>query len=166
MRSMASRYNVCSLLRHVSPPAKSRATNTATHYAFWQRPQRSMASVVTPPVTQDATSSRGPTAMVFMNMGGPSTTAEVGTFLSRLFVWTFLNPIRHSSTFLVLIKSTGRWRSDSTWSPTGLPWPSYFPSPNAQDSETICRHWWWISYTQMVGISIRRNVQNIGCGVT
>lgn len=39
-----------------------------------------------PPVTQDATGSRGPTAMVFLNMGGPSTTAEVGDFLSRLFV--------------------------------------------------------------------------------
>lgn len=38
------------------------------------------------PVTQDATSSRGPTAMVFLNMGGPSTTDEVGDFLSRLFV--------------------------------------------------------------------------------
>lgn len=48
-------------------------------------PQRSMATVV-PPVTQDATGSKGPTAMVFMNMGGPSTTDEVGDFLSRLFV--------------------------------------------------------------------------------
>ena len=38
-----------------------------------------MATVV-PPVTQDATSSKGPTAMVFMNMGGPSTTDEVGEF--------------------------------------------------------------------------------------
>jgi protoheme ferro-lyase len=46
-----------------------------------------MASVV-PPVTQDSTGSKGPTAMVFMNMGGPSTTAEVGDFLSRLFVGT------------------------------------------------------------------------------
>ena len=44
-----------------------------------------MASVV-PPVTQDSTSKNGPTAMVFMNMGGPSTTDEVGDFLSRLFV--------------------------------------------------------------------------------
>ena len=44
-----------------------------------------MATVV-PPATQDATSSKGPTAMVFMNMGGPSTTDEVGDFLSRLFV--------------------------------------------------------------------------------
>jgi len=38
------------------------------------------------PVTQD--SGRGPTAMVFLNMGGPSTTDEVGDFLSRLFVRT------------------------------------------------------------------------------
>ena len=30
--------------------------------------------------------SKGPTAIVFMNMGGPSTTDEVGDFLSRLFV--------------------------------------------------------------------------------
>jgi hypothetical protein len=47
--------------------------------------QQSMATVV-PPVTQDNTGSKGPTAMVFMNMGGPSTTDEVGGFLSRLFV--------------------------------------------------------------------------------
>lgn len=46
---------------------------------------RSMATVV-PPVTQDSTSAKGPTAMVFMNMGGPSTTEEVGSFLNRLFV--------------------------------------------------------------------------------
>ena len=50
---------------------------------FAQR--RSLATVV-PPVTQDATGSKGPTAMVFLNMGGPSTTDEVGDFLSRLFV--------------------------------------------------------------------------------
>lgn len=43
-------------------------------------------ATVAPPVTQDSTSSRGPTAVVFMNMGGPSTTGEVGGFLSRLFV--------------------------------------------------------------------------------
>ena len=47
--------------------------------------RRGMATIV-PPVTQDTTSSKGPTAMVFMNMGGPSTTDEVGDFLSRLFV--------------------------------------------------------------------------------
>lgn len=47
--------------------------------------QRGLATTV-PPVTQDATGSKGPTAMVFMNMGGPSTTDEVEDFLSRLFV--------------------------------------------------------------------------------
>jgi len=46
---------------------------------------RCMATIA-PPVTQNATGSKGPTAMVFMNMGGPSTTDEVGDFLSRLFV--------------------------------------------------------------------------------
>ena len=52
--------------------------------APWQA-SRCMATIV-PPVTQDSTSSKGPTAMVFMNMGGPATTDEVGDFLSRLFV--------------------------------------------------------------------------------
>jgi len=36
------------------------------------------------------------TAVVFLNMGGPSTTDEVGDFLSRLFV-SYLN---HTSDFL------------------------------------------------------------------
>lgn len=43
-------------------------------------------AAATPPVTQDSTSSKGPTAMVFMNMGGPASTDQVGPFLSRLFV--------------------------------------------------------------------------------
>jgi len=55
----------------------------------WQQ-KKNIAAAQTraPPVTQDATSSKGPTAIVFMNMGGPSTTDEVGDFLSRLFVCT------------------------------------------------------------------------------
>lgn len=48
--------------------------------------RRLLATTSAPPVTQNATGSKGPTAMVFLNMGGPSTTAEVGDFLSRLFV--------------------------------------------------------------------------------
>ena len=46
----------------------------------WKRNNASVA-----PVTQNIGSKKG-TAMVFMNMGGPSTTDEVGSFLSRLFV--------------------------------------------------------------------------------
>lgn len=53
-----------------------------------------MASEVPiPPVTQDSTSKHGPTAMVFMNMGGPSTTDEVGSFLSKLFADGDLIPL-------------------------------------------------------------------------
>lgn len=44
-----------------------------------------MATMV-PPVTQNSANSKGPTAIVFLNMGGPSTTDDVGDYLSRLFV--------------------------------------------------------------------------------
>ncbi|KAI0132596.1 hypothetical protein BJ170DRAFT_730672 [Xylariales sp. AK1849] len=46
-----------------------------------------------PPVTQNAAGSKGPTAMVFLNMGGPSTTDEVHDFLSRLFADGDLIPL-------------------------------------------------------------------------
>ncbi|KAK3058836.1 ferrochelatase hem15 [Extremus antarcticus] len=59
---------------------------------IWQPQDRQMATVI-PPVTQDMTSSKGPTAMVFMNMGGPQTTDQVGTFLSRLFADGDLIPL-------------------------------------------------------------------------
>lgn len=70
--------------------------NMALRFSAAIRPLRPLATakpsaqqvrwLATPvhPVTQ--TSSQGPTAMVFLNMGGPSTTDEVGDFLSRLFV--------------------------------------------------------------------------------
>ncbi|KAL9101233.1 MAG: hypothetical protein Q9163_003489 [Psora crenata] len=61
--------------------------------------RRSMATLV-PPVTQSSTSSRGPTAMVFMNMGGPSTTGEVGDFLSRLFADADLIPLGRLQSYL------------------------------------------------------------------
>ncbi|KAI6878610.1 hypothetical protein KC355_g22309, partial [Hortaea werneckii] len=68
---------------------------------LYHRPRihhRSLATVsngssVAPPVTQDSTSKNGPTAMVFMNMGGPSTTDEVHGFLSRLFADGDLIPL-------------------------------------------------------------------------
>ncbi|KAI4104639.1 MAG: hypothetical protein L6R37_003160 [Teloschistes peruensis] len=60
---------------------------------------RSMATVV-PPVMQDSTSRSGPTAMVFMNMGGPSTVADVGPFLSRLFADADLIPLGRLQSYL------------------------------------------------------------------
>ena len=58
-------------------------------------------ATVAPPVTQNSMGSKGPTAMVFMNMGGPSTTDQVGDFLSRLFVSLAVECPFHLLTFLV-----------------------------------------------------------------
>jgi len=54
------------------------------------------------PATQNTVGSKGPTAMVFLNMGGPSTVDEVGDFLSRLFVsiTTILDLFTHANRFL------------------------------------------------------------------
>ncbi|GAB7360183.1 hypothetical protein MBLNU230_g7945t1 [Neophaeotheca triangularis] len=49
--------------------------------------------VVHHPVTQDSAGKQGPTAMVFMNMGGPASTDEVSGFLSRLFADGDLIPL-------------------------------------------------------------------------
>lgn len=67
--------------KELAPPTR-RAPQWEQH-VFTGR--RNLASAV-PPVMQDGTGSLGPTAIVFMNMGGPSTVDEVGDFLSRLFV--------------------------------------------------------------------------------
>ncbi|KAL3461565.1 hypothetical protein BJX64DRAFT_260427 [Aspergillus heterothallicus] len=62
--------------------------------------QRRRLATAVPPVTQDVTGSKGPTAMVFLNMGGPSTTDEVGDFLSRLFADRDLIPLGPLQTYL------------------------------------------------------------------
>lgn len=64
----------------------SNATMSGVRPVTCYRNQRRGLATAVPPVTQDATGSKGPTAMVFLNMGGPSTTGEVEDFLSRLFV--------------------------------------------------------------------------------
>lgn len=62
--------------------------------------QKSCMATVAPPVTQNSTGRKGPTAMVFMNMGGPSTTDEVGDFLSRLFADGDLIPLGRLQSYL------------------------------------------------------------------
>ncbi|KAE9370813.1 ferrochelatase-domain-containing protein [Stipitochalara longipes BDJ] len=90
---MAFRAPISQLTKRASQSAISKLTSPSPP---WQRSSanqlRSFATPV-PPVTQDATSSKGPTAMVFMNMGGPATTDEVGDFLSRLFADGDLIPL-------------------------------------------------------------------------
>lgn len=85
---MALRNPITHFSKRASQSTISQLTNTST-FSIWQRGAveqvRTFANPA-PPVTQDATGSKGPTAMVFMNMGGPAKTDEVGSFLSRLFV--------------------------------------------------------------------------------
>jgi hypothetical protein len=85
---LCSLWKLVMALRAPLTRAAKRATSTApsTHVlsAYASQWRRGNASVA--PVTQNAAGSKGPTAMVFMNMGGPSTTDEVHGFLSMLFV--------------------------------------------------------------------------------
>jgi hypothetical protein len=74
-------------------------------YAAQNAGQRSNMATVASPVTQSSMGSKGPTAMVFMNMGGPSTTDQVGSFLSRLFV----SPTRQCSPHMLTAVILGRW---------------------------------------------------------
>ncbi|KAK6390285.1 hypothetical protein LTR65_005660 [Meristemomyces frigidus] len=86
----------------VQRPLQALTKRTTASQSLYHKPrtwqaQRCLATVsngnFVPPVTQDHTSSKGPTAMVFMNMGGPATTDEVGGFLSRLFADADLIPL-------------------------------------------------------------------------
>jgi len=79
INKMSSRLSA-SLTRRASPANISKLSSTNA------TPWRGLATPAAHPVTQNATGSKGPTAMVFMNMGGPSTVDEVGGFLSNLFV--------------------------------------------------------------------------------
>ncbi|KAF1997116.1 ferrochelatase mitochondrial precursor [Amniculicola lignicola CBS 123094] len=70
-------------------PSVSSASILPAYASRWRRRNATVA----PSVTQASASSKGPTAVVFMNMGGPSTTDEVGSFLSMLFADADLIPL-------------------------------------------------------------------------
>jgi hypothetical protein len=119
--------------------------------------RRGLATAV-PPVTQDATGSKGPTAMVFLNMGGPSTTAEVEDFLSRLFV-------RLSRPHGLLraypnknVHDIGRRRLDSPWSSPKLSRSAHCEEENAKDPKTVCGYRRRFAYQKMVRVPMRRDV--------
>jgi hypothetical protein len=62
-------------------------TRKVMHSVSRGRPQfRQMASESFETESEVTPGKKGPTAIVFLNMGGPSKTSEVGDFLSRLFV--------------------------------------------------------------------------------
>ena len=73
---MALRVPLSRAAKRASPA--SPATSVLSAYTSqWRRGNATVAPQV---------GAKGPTAMVFMNMGGPSTTDEVHGFLSALFV--------------------------------------------------------------------------------
>ena len=164
---MALRSPISHICKHALSSSSSRAS-AVSHFVCSRHsmPQRRAMATVVPPVTQDATSSKGPTAMVFMNMGGPSTTDEVGDFLSRLFVSRkILRQVFHGYPHprcpeLSSLYRKGRCRSDTPRPSPILPWPPHLPSPHAQNPKAIRSHRGRFPHPQVVRISIFRNVQD------
>lgn len=94
-----NRYDYCSRIMSLRSslllPGRALPNNSCTHIRpavrsglghAWKH-RNGFATTTTPP----AKGSKGPTAMVFLNMGGPSKTDEVENFLSRLFVSLWVN---------------------------------------------------------------------------
>ncbi|KAI8965860.1 ferrochelatase-domain-containing protein [Daldinia sp. FL1419] len=82
---MATRHPIAQLARRAAGTASAKPTPLALQTRSFATPA--------PPVAQNSAGSKGPTAMVFLNMGGPSTVDEVGDFLSRLFADADLIPL-------------------------------------------------------------------------
>ncbi|KAF2763520.1 ferrochelatase-domain-containing protein [Pseudovirgaria hyperparasitica] len=101
---MSFRQGITNLSRHATPSEISKYALKASSASAVSstRPgdyvSRNASTV--PPVTQNSVGSKGPTAMVLMNMGGPSTTDEVGDFLSRLFQDGDLIPLGRLQNYL------------------------------------------------------------------
>ncbi|KAF3055859.1 Ferrochelatase, mitochondrial [Daldinia childiae] len=105
---MAARHSIVQLARRAAGTAT--ANSTPLHIQPLKNSilqTRSFATPV-PPVTQNATGSKGPTAMVFLNMGGPSTVDEVGDFLSRLFADADLIPLGRLQNYIGPLISSRR----------------------------------------------------------
>ncbi|KAI1490969.1 hypothetical protein F5X96DRAFT_633568 [Biscogniauxia mediterranea] len=108
---MATRHCAAQITRRAAGATKPTTTPTSLR-GFTQRhaatiQTRSFATPI-PPVTQNTTGSKGPTAMVFLNMGGPSTVEEVGSFLSNLFSDGDLIPLGRLQNYLGPLISSRR----------------------------------------------------------
>ncbi|KAH7349331.1 ferrochelatase [Plectosphaerella cucumerina] len=95
---MAFRRSAAQLTKSLSHSAPSTTSRNFLPKTLSTSTSRWLATV--PPVTQNSVGSRGPTAMVFLNMGGPSTTDEVQDFLSRLFADGDLIPLGRLQNYL------------------------------------------------------------------
>jgi len=99
---MASRKLVTNIAQSGTRTYRDLLTRSIPSLALRKAEQKSNMATVAPPVTQNSMSSKGPTAMVFMNMGGPAKTDDVGDFLSRLFVSSIPHPsLLHALTYAI-----------------------------------------------------------------
>ncbi|KAF2092367.1 ferrochelatase-domain-containing protein [Rhizodiscina lignyota] len=94
------RQPVRTLTKSASPSEVLRLTSTSRRWQPHSLTSKRYNASVAPPVTQNAVGKEGPTAVVFMNMGGPSTVGEVGDFLSRLFADGDLIPLGPLQSYL------------------------------------------------------------------
>lgn len=103
----------------------------------------------------------GPTAVMFMNMGGPVDQGEVRSFLHRLFVRHFSQiPYQSSLQTDSYLPNTVGWRHHSLWKISEDLRKRDHQVENPKDPETVCRDWWWFSNTQMVRVTSTRNLQD------
>ncbi|EEQ86025.1 ferrochelatase [Blastomyces dermatitidis ER-3] len=96
---MSLRTFITALPRKAVKRANWRPTASVSLSSYGDQQRHGMATSA-PPVTQDSAGSKGPTAMVFLNMGGPQTTKDVGDYLSRLFADPDIIPLGRLQSYL------------------------------------------------------------------
>lgn len=92
---MAFRFPASQLYKAATSPAAFPLRPLASG-----RAQRRWLATPAHPATPSMTGAKGPTAIVFLNMGGPSKVDEVGDFLSRLFADADLIPLGRLQAYL------------------------------------------------------------------
>lgn len=107
-----------------------------------------------------SSSATGPTAVVLLNMGGPSTRDEVGDFLKRLFVSFLLDQLRlaHGLKSYILV----RWRFGTSWTISKLHSIIHCTNEDTKNQEPIRSNRWRLTDQKVVRISSTRTLQDIG----
>jgi len=161
---MALRTSTAQLSRRMSQAvmgsAGSQRTSALVDLSRSPSASRCFATAHTHRVVQTSAGSKGPTAMVFLNMGGPSTVDEVGDFLSRLFVCCLISNFSGQPLADGRLLHLGRWRLDTPWSSARVPRALDFKTTDSQDPKAVRSHRRRLSHPKMVRIPKRRNVQD------
>jgi ferrochelatase len=123
-----SRATLTTALRRASLTVPPKSSQSPVFHAMPRL--RRLATESFEPQREVAQGKKGPTAIVFQNMGGPSTTSEVGDFLSRLFV---RSPLKVRE----LTDERVRCRLNPPWPLPVVPWPTHFSTENTEHPKAI-----------------------------